>query len=146
MRLNRKLQYGLLFVIYLHRSGRATIDAVSQNMKVPKDFLEQIARQLRLNGIIKSIRGPAGGYELDKADVTVANVFTALNGASHLTPQEMSGYRRGPFEHRALFRTVQDITFSLSPVFNRKIKDIVREVVAAELYLVNQAQPSMRPN
>ena len=144
MRINRELQYGLLFVIYLSRSGRSTIDTVSQNISVPKSFLEQIARTLRIAGLIKATRGPSGGYELI-GQPTMLDVFTALNQVALLSPQEMSGYKHGALEHRAMARMVEDMCFSLAPVLNRSVKDVVRELVEAELYLMNQSKTA-RPN
>lgn len=145
MRINRKLQYGLLFAVYLSRSGRSTIDTVSKNIDVPKAFLEQIARELKIGKVIRSIRGPGGGYEL-LGEPTVQRVFEALNEMTLLSQQELSAYRRGELEHRALASMVSDMSFSLHPVLRRSIKDVVREVVAAEKYMTERAQPSMRPN
>jgi len=145
MRINKKLQYGLLFVIYLSRSGRSTIDTVSQNIKIPKDFLEQIARQLRISGTIRSIRGPSGGYELNK-DATIHDVFASLKQNKLLDDQDKLGYKRGCLEHRALARTIEDLAFALNPVLSRRIVDIVRELVEAEQFMVERVQPSMRAN
>ena len=145
MRINRKLQYGLLFAIYLSRSGRSTIDIVSQNIDVPKAFLEQIAREMRMGGILKSIRGPHGGYEL-VGEPTVGGVFEALGEMTLLSQQELSIYRTGELEHRALSSMVSDMSFSLHNIMRRSIKDVVRETVAAEKYLLSKAKESMRPN
>jgi Rrf2 family protein len=144
MRINRELQYGLLFVIYLSRSGRSTIDTVSKNINVPKSFLEQIARNLRIAGLIKATRGPSGGYELIGTP-TMLDVFSSLNQVALLSPQEMAGYKLGELEHRAMARMVEDMIFSLAPVMRRSVKDVVRELVEAELYVMNKTQ-SLRPN
>lgn len=145
MRINRKLQYGLLFAVYLSRSGRSTIDIVSKNIDVPKAFLEQIARDMRVAGILKSVRGPHGGYEL-LGEPTVGNIFEALGELTLLSQQELSIYRRGELEHRALASMVSDMSFSLHNIFKRSIKDVVIETVAAEKYLLSKAKESMRPN
>lgn len=145
MRINRKLQYALLFVIYLSRSGRSTIDIVSKNIDVPKAFLEQIARELRIFGILKSIRGPNGGYELIGVP-TVGSVFEAMNEITLLSPQEVAAYRRGEVEHRALASIVSDAAFSLHPVLRRSVKDVVIELIAGEKYMLDRAQPTSRVN
>ncbi len=145
MRINRKLQYGLLFSVYLSRSGRSTIDIVSKNIDVPKSFLEQIARELRIAGVLKSIRGPNGGYELI-GEPLVSDVFAALNEITLLSPQEISSYQRGEMEHRALAAMVKDMAFSLYPVLGRKIKDVVKELINMEKFMMDKAQPSVRAN
>jgi len=145
MRIGRKLQYGMLFAIYLSRSGRSTIDVISKNLRVPKSFLEQIAREMRIAGILKSIRGPNGGYELIEG-TTVGGVFAALNEITLLSPQEMTCYKRGEIEHRALGAMVRDMAFALSPVTGRKIKDVVMELVDMEKYALDRNSPSLRSN
>jgi Rrf2 family protein len=136
LRINKKLQYGLLFVIYLSRSGRSTVDIVSKNISVPKNFLEQIARQLRLSGVIRSIRGPSGGYELN-TNCTIGDVFAALKQDKLLDPRDMAVLKRGQLEHRALAMAVQDLYFAQAQVLTRRIVDVVRELVSAETHIMN---------
>jgi len=143
--MNRALQYGLLFVFYLSRSGRSTIDVISQNIDVPKSFLGNIARELIERKIIKSIRGIGGGYEL-VGDPTVAEVFSSLNSITLMSPQELSSYRRGETEHRALARLVDDLYFSLGPVYDRSVRDVVKELVQAEVFMMNKLQSTARAN
>jgi len=145
MRLNKKLQYGLLFALYLSRSGRATLDIISQNLDVSQSFLEQIARKLRIMGVVKSIRGPSGGYELIDG-MTVGMVINALQTPVIMSSKEASVYARGELEHRALARMANDMAFSLTPVFRMKIKDVVGELVRAENYVMERADYSARPN
>lgn len=145
MRINRRLQYGLLLVFYLSRSGRSTTEIASQNLSVSKYFLEQVARDLRIAGVIKSIRGPYGGYEL-VGEPEVSQVLHALQQFTFFSPQELANYRRGELEHRALARLVDDLYFSSFPVFNRKAKDIVSEVVRTELYVMNNSSASTSNN
>ena len=138
MRINNKLQNGLLLVLYLSRSGRANIATIARNLNLPRYFLDQIARKLRIGNIIKSVRGPGGGYELIGAP-TVGSVFFALSHNSLLTQHEASSYRRGELEHRALARLVEDFSFSLSPVYNRSIKSVVTELVQSEKVMLERA-------
>lgn len=124
-------------MIYLSRSGRSTVDIVSKNISVPKSFLEQIARSLRLSGVIHSIRGPSGGYELN-INSTIGDVLTALKQDKLIDPRDLSVLKRGALEHRALARTVEDLNFAQAQVFTRRITDVVRELVAAEHYMLER--------
>ncbi|MGZ9097559.1 MAG: Rrf2 family transcriptional regulator [Micavibrio sp.] len=47
--------------------------------KISLSYLEQLFAGLRRNGLVKSARGPGGGYKLAKAptDITVADIFIA---------------------------------------------------------------------
>lgn len=139
MRFNKKEQYGLLFVLYLCRSGRATIDNAALNLNVPKSFLEQIARQLRLANIVNSVRGFHGGHEL-ACDPTVAEVLGALSDAPLvLTEPEFRFYTTGAAEHRALGTLAKNVLTTLNVHLNRKVSNIGKELVANELQALNRA-------
>ena len=142
MRINSRLQNGLLLVLYLSRSGRANIANIARNLNLPRYFLDQIARQLRLGKVIKSVRGPGGGYELIGSP-TVGSVFFALSQNQLLTHHEASSYRRGELEHRALARLVEDFTFSLSPVYNRTMNGVISELVQAEKMMLERASDTI---
>jgi len=138
MRMNIKTQYGLLLVLYIYRAGRATVGTIAANLDMSPTFLTQVAAKLRRSGIIKSIRGPSGGYEVVGAP-TVGDVYFALNTSGVLTLKEISCYYRGEFEHRALARCVEDLHFQLNPVFRRKIVDVGTELIQAETHMMEQA-------
>lgn len=54
-------------------------------------YLEQVFASLRRAGIVKSIKGPQGGYLLnrDPKDIAVAEILEALDGTYRLEDQEM---------------------------------------------------------
>jgi Rrf2 family protein len=57
-------------------------DQIAQTQAIPLKFLENILVDLRQSGIVRSRRGPEGGYWLarEPADVTVADVVRAVDG------------------------------------------------------------------
>ncbi|HEY7633308.1 MAG TPA: Rrf2 family transcriptional regulator, partial [Thermoleophilaceae bacterium] len=57
-------------------------DALSSAQGIPLKFLENILIDLRHSGIVRSQRGPEGGYWLAKpaADISVADVIRAVEG------------------------------------------------------------------
>lgn len=131
MRLPRQLQYALLFTLYLCRSGRTTTEAAAEGLGISQTFLEQIARKLRKAGIVKSIRGPRGGYEID-IEPTVAAVFRAAGGKGLLTGDEYTKYKQGEAEHRSFAQLTQSMNSSLNDVLNRKVRSLMDETVATE--------------
>lgn len=67
MRLSTKSRYGVraIFDIAYHSGGLPTqIKEISKRQEVTPRYLEQIFQKLKRAGIVKSIRGPKGGYYL----------------------------------------------------------------------------------
>src|ERR1700679_2375014 len=58
------------------------VDEVSQAQSIPLSFLENILTQLRSAGVVRSQRGPEGGYWLapPASEVTLADVIRAVEG------------------------------------------------------------------
>jgi Rrf2 family protein len=80
-----KEEYGLRAVIYLaERESPRPIQVreIAASEDIPEQFLEQVLAALRRSGIIRSIRGAAGGYELAKAarHIKAGDVIRALSG------------------------------------------------------------------
>lgn len=62
--------------------GRATpLAAIAETQQISKPYLEQLFARLRRRGLVRSVRGPGGGYQLTKsADaLSVAEVVAAVD-------------------------------------------------------------------
>lgn len=85
MRVTAREDYGIRAVvdIALNRSN-APIQArdISVRQGIPEQFLEQVLSALRRAGVVKSIRGASGGYDLARSadQITVGDVLRALSG------------------------------------------------------------------
>ncbi|HDM8198717.1 TPA: Rrf2 family transcriptional regulator [Vibrio harveyi] len=55
------------------------VESISSSLSISMSYTEQIVAALRKGGIIKSQRGPGGGYTLKNEDITVLDVFKAIN-------------------------------------------------------------------
>src|SRR5256886_14254241 len=67
MHVTAKADYAVRAVIELAGSGQGSprkVDEVAQAQGIPVSFLENILTQLRSSGIVRSQRGPEGGYWL----------------------------------------------------------------------------------
>src|ERR1700733_8602234 len=67
MHVTAKADYAVRAVIELADSSQAAprkVDEVAQAQAIPVSFLENILTQLRSAGIVRSQRGPEGGYWL----------------------------------------------------------------------------------
>jgi len=83
MRLSTKSRYGVraLFDIAYHaEEAPAQIKTISRRQGITPRYLEQIFQKLKRAGIVKSIRGPRGGYYLARKpeEVAVGDVIRAM--------------------------------------------------------------------
>ncbi|MFZ3209666.1 MAG: Rrf2 family transcriptional regulator [Geobacteraceae bacterium] len=89
MRLSTRTRYGLraLFDIAYNSGNLPTqIQDISRRQSISPRYLEQIFQSLKKGGIIKSKRGPRGGYFLARGieEITVMDVLTATEGEMDL--------------------------------------------------------------
>ncbi len=91
MRITTKGRYALRAVLQLSQQADnkpVSIRTLSEIEDISAEFLEQIFFRLRKSGIIKSTRGPGGGFQLVKAlnEITVADIFIAVGEELHFSP------------------------------------------------------------
>ncbi|MBI2995837.1 MAG: Rrf2 family transcriptional regulator [Candidatus Melainabacteria bacterium] len=93
MKLTTKGQYAIQAMIdiashCIKSKVPISLREVACNQNIPLPFLEQIAIKLRRAGLIKSTRGPQGGYLLlkDKASISLADILQAVEGPINLAP------------------------------------------------------------
>lgn len=86
MKLSSRGHYGLEAMVYLAKTGINTpipLRKIANDENIPEQFLEQIFVDLRKAGLIKSVRGPKGGYLLaDRPEkISVGNIVKVLEGS-----------------------------------------------------------------
>jgi Rrf2 family protein len=86
LQVSRKVDYALRAVIHLANQeahGRAcTVADIAARERIPRQFLEKIVQQLIHKGLVRSRRGPHGGYVMGRAadQVTFKDVIEAVEG------------------------------------------------------------------
>ncbi|KUL96712.1 Rrf2 family transcriptional regulator [Bosea sp. WAO] len=83
--LTNKGKYGLKAIVHLARleaGETAQVADVAQRNNIPKKFLDAILLDLRNAGMLRSKKGPGGGYALAKParSIKVGAVIRALEG------------------------------------------------------------------
>ncbi len=131
MKVGRKTQYGLLIVLYLGRTGRATVEVMAQSLSLSQNFLEQVARNLRQAGIIQAIRGPGGGYELIGSP-TLGAVMAATSVPPPMSREETESLMRGTQDHRALAAIVGDLSAQLGIALRLSLTEKAQQLNAQE--------------
>jgi Rrf2 family protein len=72
-----------LFDVAYHGGGQPTqIKDISRRQKISQRYLEQIFNKLLKAGLLKSRRGPRGGYMLSKdaAEISIGDIILAAQG------------------------------------------------------------------
>lgn len=84
MRLTTKGRFAVTAMIdvAMHNGGGpVTLAGVSDRQKISLSYLEQLFGKLRRHGLVESVRGPGGGYNLARPanSVSVADIITAVD-------------------------------------------------------------------
>lgn len=84
MRLTTKGRYAVtaMLDLALHEGrGPISLADISSRQQISLSYLEQLFAKLRRNELVKSVRGPGGGYQLsrDKDQIFVVQVIDAVN-------------------------------------------------------------------
>lgn len=94
MKISTKGRYGLKAMIdlalYSSSENSVTLKSISERQNISERYLEQIFSALRKNDLVKSIKGPQGGYMLGRElrDITVGNILRVLEGDIHIVSAE----------------------------------------------------------
>lgn len=85
MKLSTKGKYGLYAMYYLAQhagSGPQPLKAVAEIGVSSEDYLEQLLGNLRRAGLVTTVRGAQGGYQLarEPEQITVGDIIDATEG------------------------------------------------------------------
>jgi len=87
VKVSKRTEYGLRAIVtlaILSQEGDQAIPLreIAVAEEIPEQFLDQIFALLRREGFVKSVRGPHGGYVLNRpaVDIRMGEVIKALEG------------------------------------------------------------------
>lgn len=87
--ISQTAEYALRAMVFLgdHKGQRFTADKLSAATKVPARYLSKIMQQLVKADLVTSLRGPTGGFGIDKEldDITVLEVVRAVEKSARIT-------------------------------------------------------------
>jgi Rrf2 family iron-sulfur cluster assembly transcriptional regulator len=83
MQLSTKGRYAVMAMTDLaaQENARAVpLAAIAARQQISRPYLEQLFARLRRGGLVRSVRGPGGGYRLARpaADLSIAEVVSAV--------------------------------------------------------------------
>ena len=100
MRLTTRGRYAVtaMLDIALHDDqGPVSLADISQRQAISLSYLEQLFAKLRKNSLVNSVRGPGGGYELERQSkaIYVAEIIDAVNESVDTTKCQGAGDCKG---------------------------------------------------
>lgn len=90
MKLTTKGKYAvtaLLDMAVYGQSGPTTVHSIAQRQGISAIYLERLTGLMRSKGLLRSIKGPGGGYELTRltTEITVADIIQAIEESVDVT-------------------------------------------------------------
>ena len=84
MKLTNKGRYAVMAMadLALYQNGKpVSLNDISLRQNISLSYLEQLFSKLKNGKLVKSIRGPSGGYILDKSpkDIKLSNIIFAVD-------------------------------------------------------------------
>ncbi|PPC80049.1 MAG: Fe-S cluster assembly transcriptional regulator IscR [Methylotenera sp.] len=103
-----------------------TLAGISERQDISLSYLEQLFSRLRRQGLVKSIRGPGGGYNLAKnySEISVAEIINAVD--EQIDATQCGGHENCRDEGRCM-------THDLWSALNTKILEYLDGVTLADM-------------
>ena len=129
MKLTTKGHYAVkaLLDLTLQPNQKPTsVNAIANRQNIPAPYLEKILIKIRTSGLIKSVRGAQGGYQLvnQPEDISLGQILEAVGETIESLPKE-----------KFPGNGAEDwVTISLWRRLNQKLKQAVYSITLADLY------------
>jgi len=129
MRLTTKGRFAVtaMLDLALNEAGRPiTLSTISERQMISLSYLEQLFSHLRKNGLVKSVRGPGGGYRmaLEPGDISVSDIIRAVD--EQIDATQCGGNENCQDDRRCM-------THDLWAALNYKILEYLEGVSLAQL-------------
>ena len=115
--------YGLAAMYELachYKQGHLKIQEIADQADIPSNYLEQILATLRKEGLIQSIRGAGGGYQLmiPPCDISVYTILITLEGELCLLQEGSNAVLNKMWEQKR---------HNLKELFSETLQDLLDE-------------------
>jgi Rrf2 family protein len=132
MHVTAKADYAVRAVVELAASSQGSprkVDEVAKAQGIPVSFLENILTQLRSAGVVRSQRGPEGGYWLAKPpeEVNLAQIIRAVEGPL----VGVRGQRPEEIEYIGSAESLQQVWIALRANLRKVLEHVTVAQVAA---------------
>ena len=84
---SKSCKYGIKAVLFIAKESwenrRTSIDIIAERIDSPKEFTHKVLQRLVKTGIVKSVKGKGGGFEIENEilkDLKLSEVVEAIDG------------------------------------------------------------------
>ena len=142
MKLTSKGRYAvtaILDIAIYSNDGPVSLSDISERQHISLSYLEQLFAKLRRNNIVKSVRGPGGGYKLGYApnEISIGMVIAAVNENIETTKCLGKGNCQNGTEC---------LTHTLWEKLSLRIADFLNEITLAELVSQHKDKHGKHPH
>jgi len=148
VKLSTKGRYAVMAMVDLARHAQAkpvSLSDIATRQEISLSYLEQLFARLRRAGLVKSVRGPGGGYRLSRpsGDLRIADVILAVDepiAATRCKPGSAKGCTSGG---------ARCVTHDLWEELGRQIQVFLSSVSLADVVekrVLGRAQPVTAAN
>ncbi len=131
MRITAKSDYAILALFHLamDKANRPVQSrTIAARQQIPHRFLEQILLNLKKAGLVRSVRGAKGGYQLavSPAEINLKDAIEAVEGSIHLLGSREDGVMAAESDRKLLQSVWEEIEQSfLEELSSVTLEDIV---------------------
>lgn len=108
------------------KHGPVSVRAIAKRQDIPAPYLEKLLIEMRRAGLVNSIRGSIGGYQLarEPAQISIGQILEAVGETITHLPH-----------HTPTPAQAEDwVTFTLWQRLNQKLKEALYSITLADLY------------
>ena len=140
MRVSAKAEYACIAMLELAANygepQPVRVKTIADAHGIPQRFLVQILLQLKGNGLVRSLRGALGGYQLARRpeDISLADILNVIDPAPQGRPVPMAS------PHSAAVQAVRSVWSAIE----EKKQTMLKESSLAEL--LQRLQPTQAPS
>ncbi|NET02225.1 MAG: Rrf2 family transcriptional regulator [Sphaerospermopsis sp. SIO1G2] len=106
--------------------GPASVRVIAQRQDIPAPFLEKLLIEMRRAGLVNSIRGSSGGYQLARKPeiISIGQILEAVG----------EDFTKIPLNSQTPTQAEDWVTFTLWQRLNQKLKEALYSITLADLY------------
>ena len=140
MRVSAKAQYACIAMLELASNYQEPqllqVKSIAESHGISPRFLVQILLQLKVHGLVRSLRGASGGYQLARSpeEISLADVINAIDDPTPSMPPALKALKRS---------TAVDALSSVFHDVDARERQILQKVTLAELVRRTEANGMM---
>jgi len=128
---SRQCEYALQAVLYIAlkpQGEMSSIKEITKKLHIPYHFLGKIMQDLSRKGLLRSLKGPTGGFTLGMPakDITLFHIVEAIDGAGSL---RSASWASGVFGEKSMrdsraWSSLRDGIYKM--LVNKQIADVAK--------------------